>query len=169
MNLLRLLIFWIIFVFLCFPSNAYDEKIKLNRTDNKIISGKTKIKINLNNMLNFRKLKQINIYYASIEHSVKKISEELRSDRPIYRGVFADNVKATVYMRHNKGMGAGSIIKRNGKLFVLTNWHVIDGAKGLKVWLHPEDTTKKEEYNLWDTEDFFIGEVIKTNKKKILH
>lgn len=171
MNLLRLLIFWIIFVFLCFPSNAYDEKIKLNRTDNKIISGKTKIKINLNNMLNFRKLKQINKYYASIEHSVKKTSEELREgDRPIFRGVFSDNVKATVYMEHNnrKGMGAGSIIKRNGKLLVLTNWHVIDRAKKLNVWLLPEDTTKKEIYNLWDTEPHFIGEVIKTNKKKDL-
>ena len=79
MNLLRLLIFWIIFVFLCFPSNAYDEKIKLNRTDNKIISGETKIKITLNNMLNFRKIEQINKYYASIEYLVKKTSKKIRN------------------------------------------------------------------------------------------
>ena len=77
MNLLRLLIFWIIFVFLCFPSNAYDEKIKLNRTDNKIISGETKIKINLNNMLNFRKIKQINKNYALTEHYVNETSNGL--------------------------------------------------------------------------------------------
>ena len=46
-------------IFFIFPSYAYDEKIKLNRTDSKIISGETKIKVSLSNMLNFRKIKYL--------------------------------------------------------------------------------------------------------------
>ncbi len=72
------LIFSIIFsIFFIFPTYAYDEKIKLNRTENKIISGETKIKVSLNNMLNFRKIKQINKKFASIEYEVKETSRKL--------------------------------------------------------------------------------------------
>ena len=175
MHLLRLLIFWIIFVFWCFPSNAYDEKIKLNRTDNKIISGETKIKINLNNMLHFRKIKQINKNYALTEHYVKETSKKIRNaSSTIFRGVFTDNVNATVYIGHENGMGAGSIIEDlkttqlNEHGLILTNWHVVEGEKELKVWLFPKDTTKKEEEFLWKFESYYIGNVIKTNRKKDL-
>ena len=67
-------------IFFIFPSYAYDEKIKLNRTDSKIISGETKIKVSLNNMLNFRKIKQINKKFASIEYEVKETSRKFKKE-----------------------------------------------------------------------------------------
>ena len=77
MNLLRLLLFWIIFTFLCFPSYAYDEKIKLNRTYIETDSNKETIKVNLNEMLDFRKIKKVNKKYASIERYVKETSRKI--------------------------------------------------------------------------------------------
>ena len=69
---MKLILSIALLIFFIFPSYAYDEKVKLNRTDNKIISGETKIKVSRNNMLNFRKIKQINKKFASIEVEVKR-------------------------------------------------------------------------------------------------
>ena len=155
-------------IFFIFPSYAYDEKIKLNRTDNKIISGETKIKISLNNMLDFRKIKKINKKFASIEHEVKQTSRKLkkRGKKIKYKSVNTnDLLQATVYIGHEFGMGAGLIIDKNGT--ILTNWHVIEGAKTLKVWLLPKDSRKEEE-DLWNFQPFYIAKVIHTSKKKDL-
>ena len=170
MNLLRLLLFWIIFTFLCFPSYAYDEKIKLNRTYIETDSNKETIKINLNGMLDLRKIKKVNKKYASTERYVKAISRKIvkKGKKIKYRGVFADNVNAVVYIgnEHEKGTGAGSIIDSDG--LVLTNWHVIGQANEVKIWMLPKDKEKKEEENLWSFEPYFIGKVVKKSKRKDL-
>ncbi|MDP7197972.1 MAG: trypsin-like peptidase domain-containing protein [SAR202 cluster bacterium] len=156
-------------IFFIFPSYAYDEKIKLNRTDSKIISGETKIKVSLNKMLNFRKIKQINKKFASIENSVKKTSRKLknRGRKTKFKGINTDDLlKATVYIAHEFAIGAGLIINTDGT--ILTNWHVIDGAKEIKVWLLPEDITQKEEGDLWSFQPFYIGKVIHMDRKKDL-
>ena len=152
-----------------FPSYAYDEKIKLNRTDSKIISGETKIKVSLNNMLDFRKIKQINKKFASIEYAVKETSRKLkkRGKKVKFKGVNTEELKeATVYIGHESGMGAGLIINKDGT--ILTNWHVIEGAKKIKVWLLPKDTTQKEEEHLWAFHPFYIGKLIHMDKNKDL-
>ena len=156
-------------IFFIFPSYAYDEKIKLNRTDSKIISGETKIKVSLNNMLNFRKIKQINKKFASIEYEVKQTSRKLkkRGKKVKFKGINTqDLLEATVYIGHESGMGAGLIINKDGT--ILTNWHVIEGAKKIKVWLLPKDTTQKEEEDLWSFQPFYIAKVIHMSKKKDL-
>ena len=156
-------------IFFIFPSYAYDEKIKLNRTDSKIISGETKIKVSLNNMLNFRKIKQINKKFASIEYEVKETSRKLKKrGRKVKFKVANTNdlLEATVYIAHESGMGAGLIINEDGT--ILTNWHVIEGAKKIKVWLLPRDSMKKEEEDLWSFQPFYIAKVIHTDKKKDL-
>ena len=35
-------------------------------------------------------------------------------------------------------MGSGFVIKHKGKLKIITNWHVIEGADGLSVWVKPD-------------------------------
>ena len=76
---MRFILLLIISFFLIFPSYAYDEKIKLNRTYIETDSKKEAIKINLNEMLNFREIKKANKKYASIEHYVKEESKKLLS------------------------------------------------------------------------------------------
>jgi|ETNmetMinimDraft_12_1059888.scaffolds.fasta_scaffold05269_5 S1-C subfamily serine protease len=166
---MKLILSIVLSIFFIFPTYAYDEKIKLNRTENKIISGETKIKVSLNNMLNFRKIKQINKKFASIEHAVKETSRKIkkRGRKIKFKGVNTnDLLEATVYIGHQSGAGAGSIINKDGT--ILTNWHVIDEAKEIKVWLLPKDTTKKEEKDLWTFQPFYFGKLIHMDKKKDL-
>jgi len=156
-------------IFFIFPSYAYDEKIKLNRTDSKIISGETKIKVSYSNMLNFRKIKKINKKFASIEYEVKETSRKLkkRGKKVKFKSINTqDLLEATVYIGHESGFGAGFIINKDGT--ILTNWHVIVGAKEIKVWLLPKDPTKKEVEDLLSFQPFYIGKVIHMNKKKDL-
>jgi len=166
---MKLILAIALLIFFIFPSYAYDEKIKLNRTDSKIISGETKIKVSLNNMLNFRKIKQINKKFASIEYEVKETSRKLykRGKKTKFKSINTEDLlEATVYIGHKFGIGTGLIINKDGT--ILTNWHVIEGAKNIKVWLLPKDTTQKEEEDLWSFQPFHIAKVIHMDKEKDL-
>ena len=55
-------------------------------------------------------------------------------------------------------MGSGFVIKHKGKLKIITNWHVIDGADSLSVWVKP---------NKMVDENFLITEVESYNAKLI--
>ncbi len=69
---MRFILLLIISFFLIFPSyacasGAYDEKIKLNRSNIEIGSKKETIKVTRNEMVNLRKIKTITKEYDSIE------------------------------------------------------------------------------------------------------
>ncbi len=161
----------IISFFLIFPSYSYDEKIKDSRVnfDKEII--KETIKINVNGMLNLKKIKKISKKYTSIKtyESSRKIFKT--GERKRFKGtgkVFEQNVNSVVYIHNEKGdnMGSGSLIN-NKEGLILTNWHVIANAETVHVWFLPEDPEKKEEVSLW-YEPKFVAKVIKKNKRKDL-
>ena len=37
-----------------------------------------------------------------------------------------------------QGIGSGFVVDHNG-IKIITNWHVIDGAEHINVWLKPKD------------------------------
>ena len=170
---MRFIILLIISFFLIFPSYAYDEKIKLNRTYIETDSNKETIKINLNEMLNLRKIKQINKKYASVVRYVQETSRKIvkKGKRIKYRGtaqnIYKNNVEAVVWIgnKKEKGNGTGSII--NNKCEIITNWHVVGNAKKLYIWLLPDDPKKMDE-RLLMYEPSFTGTVINRNKRKDL-
>ena len=170
---MRFILLFTISFFLIFPSYAYDEKIKLNRTYIETDSNKETIKINLNEMLNLRKIKQINKKYASVERYVQETSRKIvkKGKRIKYRGtaqnIYKNNVKAVVWIGNEKdnGKGTGSIINNKGE--IITNWHVVGNAKKLHIWLLPDDPEKMDE-RLLMYEPSFIGTVINQNKRKDL-
>ena len=170
---MRFLLLLIISFFLVFPSYAYDEKIKLNRTNIDTDSSKETIKINLNDMLDLREIKKANKKYASIERYVKEASRKIfkKGKRTKYKGVavniYKNNASAVVYIGNEKenGMGTGSIINKNGE--IITNWHVVGNAKKLSIWLLPDNPEKMDEKLLW-REPNFVGTVINRNKGKDL-
>ena len=55
---MRFILLSILSFFFIFPSYAYDEKIKLNRASVDTVSKKETIKINLNEMLDFKEIKK---------------------------------------------------------------------------------------------------------------
>ena len=170
---MRFIILLIISFFLIFPSYAYDEKIKLNRTYIETDSNKETIKINLNEMLNLRKIKQINKKYASVVRYVQETSRKIvkKGKRIKYRGtaqnIYKNNVEAVVWIGNKKenGNGTGSIINNKGE--IITNWHVVGNAKKLYIWLLPDDPKKMDE-RLLMYEPSFTGTVINRNKRKDL-
>ena len=170
---MRFILLFTISFFLIFPSYAYDEKIKLNRTYIKTDSNKETIKINLNEMLNLRKIKQINKKYASVERYAQEASRKIfkKGKRIKYRGtaqnIYTNNVKAVVWIGNEKenGKGTGSIINNKGE--IITNWHVVGNAKKLHIWLLPDDPEKMDERLLMH-EPNFVGTVINRNKRKDL-
>ena len=170
---MRFILLLIFSFFLIFPSYAYDEKIKLNRTNIDTVSKKETIKINLNKMLDLREIKKANKKYASTEHYVKETSRKIfkKGKRTKYKGVavniYKNNASAVVYIGNEKenGMGTGSIINKNGE--IITNWHVVGNAKKLSIWLLPDNPEKMDEKLLW-REPNFVGTVINRNKGKDL-
>ena len=170
---MRFIFSLIISFFFIFPSYAYDEKIKLNRTIIDTDSKKETIKVNLNEMLDLRGIKKANKKYASIERYVKETSRKIfkKGKRTKYKGaavnIYKNNARAVVYIGNEKenGMGTGSIINRNGE--IITNWHVVGNARKLNIWLLPDDPEKMDEKLLW-REPNFVGTVINRNKGKDL-
>ena len=170
---MRFIILLIISFFLIFPSYAYDEKIKLNRTYIETDSKKETIKINLNRMLDLRKIKKVNKKYASIERYVIETSRKIvkKGKRIKYRGtaqnIYKNNVKGVVWIGNEKenGKGTGTIINNKGE--IITNWHVVGNAKKLHIWLMPDDPEKMDE-RLLMYEPSFIGTVIIQNKRKLV-
>ena len=105
---MRFILLLIISFFLVFPSYAYDEKIKLNRTIINTDSKTETIKVNLNKMLDLREIKKASKKYVSIERYVKETSRKMikKGKRIKYKGpavnIFKNNAKAVVYIGNEK-------------------------------------------------------------------
>ena len=180
---MRFILLLIISFFLIFPSYAYDEKIKLNRTYIETDSNKETIKINLNEMLDLRKIKKVNKKYASIERYVKETSRKIvkKGKRTKYRGteavaIYKNNAKSVVYIDNYKDdtMGSGSFIRNeltdkidnNG--LIVTNWHVVEDAKEVHIYIKPLEKEKEDERMLIGTNLFLLARLLKKVKEKIL-
>ena len=85
---MRFILLLILSFFLIFPSYAYDEKIKLNRTYIETDSKKETIKINLNGMIDLKEIKKTKKKYVSIERYVEKASRKIfkKGKRIKYKG-----------------------------------------------------------------------------------
>jgi len=81
--------------------------------------------------------------------------------------IYLDYANSVVFIANRKknGSGSGFIIHHNGKK-IITNWHVVEGAKRVDVWLKPKDLVA-EEYMIKNI-DSYKAEVIKIDKVKDL-
>ncbi len=84
--------------------------------------------------------------------------------------IFSEYSNSVVFIgNRQKGkidtIGSGFIINHNG-LKIITNWHVIEGAEKLDVWLKPKKMVNEE--FLIRNVDSYQGKLIKVNKKKDL-
>ena len=114
-----------------------------------------------------------------LNDSIDKKEKEIQKDnqnrsQPKYKGaedIFSDFSKSVVFIgnRKNKslqGVGSGFVIKHEGKLKIITNWHVIDGAESLSVWIEPKEMV--DENFLISQVDSYSAKIIKINKTKDL-
>jgi|TARA_B100001964_G_scaffold4218_1_gene4566 S1-C subfamily serine protease len=171
---MRFLILLTIWFFLIFPSYAYDESIKDSRVNFDKGTSKESIKININEMLNLKKIKKMNRKYASIENYTNQTSRKIfrkGKKRKRFRGteigdIYEKNASSVVYIGNKKGnsMGTGSLID-NKKGWIITNWHVIEKAETVAVWFKPEENMDESRL-LYQPN--FVGKIIKEDKRKDL-
>ena len=87
--------------------------------------------------------------------------------QPKFKGaedIYNDFSSSVVFIGNRKknkleGMGSGIVIKHQGKLKIITNWHVIDGSDSLSVWTKPKKMVD---------ENFLITEV-ESYSAKLIH
>ena len=171
---MRFLLLLIISFFVIFPSYAYDDKPKLKRTITDIVSKKETININLNEMLDLKKIKNASRKIVSIQSYTEAEAGRIikKGKRKKYKGVatniYKNNAKAVVYIGNRKenGMGTGSIINKDGQ--IITNWHVVGNAKKVYIWLLPKNLEKISDERELLQEPNFLGTVINRNKRKDL-
>tara|TARA_Y100000590_G_scaffold98153_1_gene111698 strand:- start:1899 stop:3179 length:1281 start_codon:yes stop_codon:yes gene_type:complete len=163
----------LIFLKFCI-AEAYDIK-KIN---NAKTFSKTNFEANDTNLVDkeFAKnlLINVNELNAALIEEDKKIRKNNKDRRKVkFKGAediyknFSSNV---VYIGNRKkgrieGIGSGIIVNHNG-LKIITNWHVVDSAEQINVWLKP-DKMVDENYLIYKV-DSYSAKLLKVNKKKDL-
>ena len=135
-------------------ANSNDEEsIEIKNTDLSNKKNAKKLLVEIDKKENY---KNIEIKIAG-EVKFKGGAEEIYDD-------YASSV-VLIGNRDKWATGSGFFINHKG-LKIITNWHVVEGAKNVDVWLKPKQ--KKEIDYLLNNVDSYKGKVIKTNKKKDL-
>lgn len=94
-----------------------------------------------------------------------------RPPRPKFKGpsedIYKEYSSSVVFIGNRKkgGAGSGFIIDYNGKK-IITNWHVIEGAQNVSVWLKPKNLV--DENYMLNNQEFYTAKIIKVDKEKDL-
>ena len=148
--------------------NKIDRKVlKLNATiDNKTES----IEVSNTDMIN---IDTVNLLKISVnDHNnknekKKKIGKNIKTKGDAGQEIYRDYSDSVVLVGTDgcKYIGTGFVINHLGKK-VITNWHVIEDAKSIGIWLKPKKIVDAD--YLCRNQDSYVGKVVKINRKKDL-
>ena len=111
---------------------------------------------------------------AVLKEKSKEISKQNRNRKTQkFKGaedIFDDYSNSVVFIGSRKngnwvGSGSGFVVDYSG-LKIITNWHVIDGADHIGVWLKPNKIV--DDKFLIENEDYYEAELINVSKKRDL-
>ena len=139
------LITFFISIFIPLNTNAFD----FNKVYNLKTFSSAKLEINDTNLVDQRNAENLveniqNLNDVLVEKS-KEITKQNRNRKtPKFKGaedIFSDYADSVVYIGSRKngkwiGSGSGFVVDYNG-LKIITNWHVIEDADKIGVWLKP--------------------------------
>ena len=141
------------------------------------VSGKESISIAVTPLTSKKQIKELKVNVESNKNYLNVIRPKLisknknRPPRTKFKGpaedIFKDYAKSVVFIGNYKknSSGSGFVINHNGKKIV-TNWHVVEGSKKVRVWFKPENLV--EERYMIDNLDSYEAKVIKIDKEKDL-
>ena len=169
--MIKKIVFFIVAISLAFPSIVNGE-YKINRNY---------LKLSIVNPNEIESIEIKNTDLTNKDNAKKLVTEidnkenyniELKiQDVPKSKGgaeeIYDDYARSVVSVGNEAkwATGSGFFIYHEG-LKIITNWHVIEGTKDVKIWLKPKE--KKEiNHSVCDV-DCYKGKVVKTNKKKDL-
>ena len=164
----------VIFVVTNFTSSFADEtKLKLRGSSNtKTSTADVILKINPE-MLVIKEFKNIKNNYEALKayakelDKVNKISQKKIKMRGAGKTIYSQYAESVVYIGNfeTKTVGSGSLIDKSG--LILTNWHVIDKADTVGVWVKPKSGSMDEE-TLFTKIDPYLGAVVAENLEQDL-
>ena len=168
--------FFILVFFLFF--NTSSNSFNLNNVYNFKIASPSNIEINDTNLANIENAENL---VSSISEKNEALTERSKiitkknknRKKQKYKGgveIYEDYSSSVVFIGNRvkgkiKTVGSGFIVNHNGPK-IITNWHVIEGADTIHVWLKPKEEI--DENYLIDRVDSFTAKLIKSNKKKDL-
>ena len=175
MSLRLVIISFILFSFASTKSNAFD----IREVNNAKVMSNASYAVNDTNLVDEENAENLLENVTDLSEALKEKEEEIiknnkNRSQPKFKGaedIYDDFSSSVVFIGNRKnnkikGVGSGFVINNKGKLQIITNWHVINGADQLSVWLKPN--------NMVD-ENYLISEVpshqaklIKLNKTKDL-
>ena len=154
-------------LFLFGKAFAFDIR-NINKSD---IVSQASYKVNDTNLVDGENAENILDNVKDLNEALSEKQKEIQNNnknrsQPKFKGaedIYTDFSLSVVFIGNRKnnkleGMGSGVVIKHQGKLKIVTNWHVIDGSDSLSVWTKPKEMVD---------ENFLITEVESYNAKLI--
>ena len=164
----------LIFIFISTSTYAFD----FNKIYNVKIFSSAKLEVNDTNLIDQENAEtlvgSIKDLDAVLKEQSKEIIKQNRNRKTQkYKGaedIYSDYAESVVYIGNRKkgkwiGSGSGFVVSYNG-LKIITNWHVIDGADTIGVWLKPNKIV--DDKYLIENQDYYQAELINFNKKRDL-
>ena len=165
-----LILFIVLFYFTSANPTNFKEAISISKIDGKEdlaisetpLSDKkqiTKLKVDINENKKYLNYIRPRLLNKNKNRSVVKYKGPSKE-------IFKEYAKSVVFIGNYKknGSGSGFVIDHEGKK-VITNWHVIEGAKNVRIWIKPN---RLDEQYMLDNLESYNAKVIKIDKVKDL-
>ena len=169
--------YFLIIISLFYFGNVFALDVR-NINKSKIVS-QASYQVNDTNLIDDEHAENLLDNVKDLNQALNEKNNEIKEknknrSQPKFKGaedIYNDFSNSVVFIgnRKNKklqGMGSGFVINHNGKLKIITNWHVVDNANSLNVWIKPNKMV--DENYLINQVDSYSAKVIKVNKIKDL-
>ena len=170
-------IFYILITF-ALTNIVFAETFDIRKVNNAKTFSKAAYEINDTNLVDEKIATNIFHNVVNLKKAVLKKGKEIKEKnknrkKKKYKGaedIFEDYAKSVVYIGNRKKgkietIGSGFIVNHKG-LKIITNWHVIEDADSIDVWIKPEKMVD-ENYLIYRV-DSYSAKLIKVNKTKDL-
>ena len=165
-----------LFLLIFLTKNIYAFDIREVNNLKKI--SKASYQINNTNLVDSQNAKNllieiINLNKATVQKGNELIEKNKNRKRPKYKGaedIYSDYAPSVVFIGNEqngsiRGTGSGFVVYKNG-LKIITNWHVVDSAENIRVWLKPKEMVDAN-YLIYKV-DSYKANLVKINKTKDL-
>ena len=169
----------IILITLCifFINNVYAFDIR--KINNAKIMSNASYAVNDTNLVDKENAEDLLENITDLNKALKDKEKEIiqnnkNRSKPKFKGaedIYDDFSSSVVFIGNRKnnkliGVGSGFVINDKGKIQIITNWHVINGADQISVWLKPNKMVD-ENYLISQVESH-TAKLVKVNKTKDL-